>query len=198
MSSENRAVDRLRPTPLLVIALVMQTAAIVLYAVNASHLRIGVIWGWLPTVVVAGLAAIAARQAAAAAEAGSAAARLWRTVTVVAFLTGLGTAGDARQSVLHPERMIQQDHDALSSACYALALGVLCWTLLRMPGRRTGRPQRSTRLLLDALTLGITVGVFAWYFMSRAIHAGDGGRVTIPMIMLVTIGLIVALAAVKL
>jgi hypothetical protein len=197
MSSEKRLVERLRPTPLLLTATVMQVTAIPLYAVNASHQRTGPFWGWLPTVAVTVLTATACRQTATTAGLDPATARLWRSIAVVSVLIGLGTLGDARQSVVHPERVSQQQHDLATSACYALAVAVLCWALLRMPGRRTGRPERSARLLLDAVTLGITVSVFAWYFAVLALDAGDGRRITLPMIMLATMALIVALAAVK-
>jgi diguanylate cyclase (GGDEF)-like protein len=197
VTSDQRPVERLRPTPLLVTAMVMQLAAIALFAVNASHQLIGVVWGWLPGIVITGLSGVACRHAADAPGLDVVAARLWRSIGLVSILVGLGTVGDARQSVVHPERVTQQQHDLPTSLCYALALGVLLWALLRLPIGMRGQRERTTRFVLDAVTISITVGVFAWYFATRAIDAGSGHRTTVPMIMLAVLGLIVALALVK-
>jgi hypothetical protein len=114
-------------------------------------------------------------------------------VALATALIGVGTMGDARQSVVEPERVTQQQHDLPSSVCYAVAIGLLLWGMLRLPVRRTGR----FRFALDSLTITATVGVFAWYFTMRALGAGNAHRTTLPMLTLAVLGLIVALALVK-
>jgi len=121
------------------------------------------------------------------------AARLWRTISLATLLIAAGTMGDARMSVVEPERITQQQHDVPSSVCYALAIGLILWGMLRLPIRRTGR----FRFALDTLTLTATVGVFAWYFTMRAVDAGDARRTTLPTLTLAVLGLIVSLALVK-
>ena len=154
----DRQVGRLRPTPLLATAAVMQVAAIVLYAVNLPAQRLSPAWGFVPAAVVALLTAVACRQTARAPGLGPVPARLWRSIGWVCLLAGLGTIGDARQSVTHPERVTQQQHDLATSICYVLAVVVLLWALLRLP---IGRRGATTRFVLDALTISVTVGVFA-------------------------------------
>ena len=193
MTSEKRPVDRLRPTPLLMAAAVMQLSAIVLYAVNASEQRISPLWGWVPGVVLTGLTALACRNAAVTTGMDPVAARLWRTISLATVLIALGTVGDARMSVVEPARVTQQQHDVASSVCYALAIGLILWGMLRLPMRHTGH----LRFALDTLTLTATVGVFAWYFTMRAVDSGDARRTTLPTLTLAVLGLIVALALVK-
>ncbi len=190
--SETRPVERLRPTPLLTAAALMQTAAIVLYAVNATHRQISPFWGWLPAICITFLTAFACWHAARTDGLAPVPARLWRSITLVLVLVGLGTAGDARQSVLDPLRVTQQQHDLPTSICYTASIGVLLWTLLRLPAAVPNR-----RFFLDALTIGVTASVFAWYFTSVAIADGDARRTTVPTLMLAVLGLIVALALAK-
>jgi Trk-type K+ transport system membrane component len=189
VSSETRPVERLRLTPLLTAAAVMQLAAIVLYAVNATHQQFSPFWGWLPAISITFLTAFSCWHAARTAGLAPVPARLWRSITLVLVLVGLGTIGDARQSVVDPLRITQQQHDLPTSICYAASVGVLLWTLLRLP---TAVPNR--RFFLDALTIGVTAGVFAWYFTTVAVADGDARRTTVPMLMMAVLGLIVALA----
>ena len=119
----------------------------------------------------------------------------WRSIGWALVLVGLGGIGDARLTAIDPARVSQQQHDLATSIVYAAAIAVLLWALLRLPV--TGRRGTGTRFLLDALTISVTVGVFAWYFTVRALNAGDGQRTTVPMLMLAVLGLIVALAMVK-
>jgi diguanylate cyclase (GGDEF)-like protein len=201
MTRETRPVDRLRPTPLLVTAAAMQAVALVLFAVSVRFRSFPVIWGWLPVVVIAGLTTVACHRAAGAAGIGPVARRLWRSVRLVNVLVAVGTAGDARQAVTHPLRISQQQHDVPTSVCYLLGMTVLLWTLLRLPIDRSGRDarrQRITRFMLDAVVIGITVGLFAWYFTMRSITAGTGHRTTFPMLLLAVLSLIVGLSLVKL
>ena len=198
MTSEAGPVARWRPTPLLVTAALMQVTAVVLYVIGARHQHLGALWGWLPGIVITGLTAVACRHAAATSGVGHVPARLLRSIGTVSVLVGLGTIGDARQSVVHPMRVTQQEHDPVTSLCYALALGVALWALLRLPlNVRGGRAGRSTRFVLDALTVVVTAGVFAWYFTMRAVTQGDGHRTTLPTITMAVLGLLVALALVK-
>jgi diguanylate cyclase (GGDEF)-like protein len=198
MTSEAHPVARWQPTPLLMTAAVLQVAAVVVYAINARHQHVGPIWGWLPGIVMTGLTAIACRHAAGTPRLDEVPARLLRSIGTVAVLVGMGTVGDARQSVIDPLRVTQQQHDAPTSLCYALAIGVALWALLRLPlNVRGGGNGRSTRFVLDAVTVVVTAGIFAWYFAMRAVTAGDGHRTTLPTITLAVLGLLVALALVK-
>jgi diguanylate cyclase (GGDEF)-like protein len=196
MTSDDRAVERLRPTPLLMTAAVMQLLAIALFAVNSGDRHISVLWGWLPGIVISGLTALAARRAARAGLE-PIAARLWRSIGWVALLTGLGTVGDAHESLSHPLRVTQQQHDLPTSICYLLTMGVLLWALLRLPVGRQRQREKTFRFVLDALTISVTVGVFSWYFAQRSILNGEGHRTTVPTILLAVLGLIVALSLVK-
>jgi diguanylate cyclase (GGDEF)-like protein len=197
MTSDEHPVERLRPTPLLVTAAVMQLVAVVLYAVNGPHQHFSLFWGWTPAIVISGLTAVAARRAAGVPGLEAPQARLWRSIGWVALLTGLGTLGDARQSVLDPLRVSQQQHDVPTSICYVLTMVVLLWSLLRLPIGRRRQRQTTFRFVLDALTISVTVGVFSWYFALRTIAGGDARRTTVPMILLAVLGFIVALALVK-
>jgi diguanylate cyclase (GGDEF)-like protein len=178
-----------RLTPPLVLAAMMQVTAVALFAANP-----GPVWAWLPAVVQTALTALACRRTAGTPGLDPVAARLWRSICLVCVLLALGTVGDARQSVIDPARVTQQQHDLPTSICYALTVAVLLWSLLRLPTPRG----RTTRFALDALTVAVTVTVFAWYFVERSIVSGTGRTTTVPMLMLAVLGLIVALALVKL
>ena len=193
--TNDRPVARLRLTPLLATAAFMQVTAIVLYAVNATQPRFGPAWGWLPGIVLMGVTAVACWQTAGTPGLDRVAVRLWRSISMCAALIALGTIGDARQSMVHPERVSQQQHDLPTSICYLAGIVLVIWALLRLP--LGGTRSTTTRFVLDALTIGVTVTVFAWYFTVRAIGSGNGQRTTVPMLMLAVLGLIVALALVK-
>ncbi|MBL7254419.1 putative bifunctional diguanylate cyclase/phosphodiesterase [Paractinoplanes lichenicola] len=193
MTSE-RPVARLRLTPLLAAGAVMQLAAIVLYAVNSAHQRFSPAWGWLPGIALTLVTVVACWQTARTPGLDRVAARLWRSIGATAFFVALGNIGDARQSVLDPARATQQQHDTPTAICYAIAIGLVIWTLMRLPLDRRGT---TARFLLDALTITVTVGVFAWYFTTRAITSGSSQHTTVPTLMLAVLGLIVALAMIK-
>ncbi|MCO8273071.1 bifunctional diguanylate cyclase/phosphodiesterase [Actinoplanes sp. TRM 88003] len=193
--TNDRSVARLRLTPLLATAVLMQVTAIVLYAVNLAQPPFGPAWGWLPGIVLMGVTAVACWQTAGTPGLDRVAVRLWRSIAICAALVGLGTIGDARQSLVDPERVNQQQHDLPTSICYAIAVVIVIWALLRLP--LGGNRSTTTRFVLDAITIGVTVSVFGWYFTVRAMNAGDGQRTTVPMMMLAVLGLIVALALVK-
>ncbi|WP_250033464.1 putative bifunctional diguanylate cyclase/phosphodiesterase [Paractinoplanes maris] len=191
----DRPVAPLRVTPLLATGAIVQVMAILLYAVNASRPMFSPAWGWLPAITLAGVAAVTCLQAARTPGLDRPAVRLWRSIAVCAALVALGVVGDTRQSVVDPARVTQQQHDLLSSICYAGAIVAVIWALLRLP--LGGSRRTTTRFMLDAITIGVTVSVFAWYFTVRAIDSGGGQRTTVPMLMLAVLGLIVALAMVK-
>ncbi|MGK5677964.1 putative bifunctional diguanylate cyclase/phosphodiesterase [Actinoplanes sp. URMC 104] len=193
MTTELR-LPRLRPAPLLAAGAVMQVTAIVLYAVNVLHPSFSPVWNWMPGIVLTTVTTIACWQTSRTPGLDRVAARLWRSIAATSLLLVLGTIGDARQSAIDPARVTQQQHDLPTSICYAAAMALVLWALLRLPLDRQGT---TTRFLLDALTVGITVSVFGWYFTVRAIEAGSGQRTTVPTLMLAVLGLIVALAIVK-
>ncbi len=185
---------RLRPTPLLVTGAVLQVLAIVLYAINAAHQHFGPAWGWLPGVFISIVTAITCVQTARTPGLDKVAARLWRSIAWCAGLVALGTAGDARLSMIDPPRVTEQQHDLPTSLCYGGAIAIILWAMLRLP---VGRNGTITRFVIDAVTIGVTVSVFAWYFMTQAADAGNAHRTTVPTLMLAVLGLIVLLTMVK-
>ncbi|MBM2621493.1 bifunctional diguanylate cyclase/phosphodiesterase [Actinoplanes sp. LDG1-06] len=189
-----RSVARLRPTPLLVPGVVMVLSAIVLYAVNASQQRFNPAFVWIPAILISGVTVVSCWQTARFSQPDRAVARLWRSVAWCGLFVALGNLGDLRMSLVAPERVPLQQHDIVSSILYAGAVVVIIWALLRLP---LGRQGASARFILDALTICVTAGVFAWFFMIRSIGAGEAQRTTVPMLMLAVLGLIVALAMVK-
>ncbi|GAB2616642.1 hypothetical protein Aab01nite_29560 [Paractinoplanes abujensis] len=192
--TEERTAARLSLTPMLATGVFMLVTAIVLYAVNATHQVFSPAWGWLPGLVICCVTAVSCWQTARLARRDRPAQRLWRSIALCAVFVAAGNVGDARLSVVAPERVPLQQHDLVSSICYAAAIVVIVWALLRLP---LGRQGASVRFVLDALTITVTVTVFAWYFTDRAGNAGDAQGTTVPMLLLAVLGLIVALAMVK-
>src|ERR1700760_3047103 len=115
MTSEVRAVARWRPTPLLMTAVAMQVAAVAFYGLKAVEPHVSPVWGWLPGIVITVLTAISCRHAAATPRLDAVSARLLRSIGTVAILVGLGTAGDARESITAPARVTLQQHDPITS-----------------------------------------------------------------------------------
>ncbi|MBU2666553.1 EAL domain-containing protein [Actinoplanes bogorensis] len=192
--TEERPTTRLRLTPLLAAGAVLQVMAILLYAGNSSLQLFSPVWNWLPGIVMSAVAAVTCWRTAGVVASNRAVRRLWRSVALTAGLVAFGVVGDARVTAVAPDLIPRQQHDLFSSVCYALAIAVIIWALLRLPLERQGT---SVRFVLDALTIAVTVGVFAWYFMARSAAEGDSQRTTVPMLLLAVLGLLVALAMVK-
>ena len=197
-AGEERRVERLRPTPMLITAVAVLAVSIGLFAVNYSVQHSLVVWGWMPAMAGTAIAGWACWRTAFAPGLDRVTRRVWRSLAVVCVLIVLGVAGDARFTVLNPARLDQQ-HDLPTSICYALAMVVLLWTLLRLPLAVPGRRERvMARFLLDATTVSITVGIFSWYLISRMADTWDADKpTTVPVIMLMALGLVGSLAFVK-
>ena len=168
MAYEERTVPRLRATPLLIAAVAVQLAGVGLYLTNLTEQRLPPFVCWLPSIISTLLAAYACRRTAAAPASPRCRAALWRQLGVVVILVAVGLAGDARRAFLEPTGFDGEQHDPPTAACYGLAMAMLLWALLRLPIGRANDRQRVMRFVLDALTIGVTMGIFAWYFAARA------------------------------
>ncbi len=198
MAGDGRRVERLRATPMLVTATTVLLAAIALFAVNLEVQRTDAVWGWMPAMLGSAVAGLICWQAAAAPGLDRVGRRLWRQLALVCVLVVFGVVGDARQTVLDPSWTLEQEHDRFSATCYALAMLVLLWALLRLPMGRGETGRQMLRFVLDAATVCITMGIFAWYFTVRgASGPAAAEKATVPMIMLASLGLIGSLALVK-
>src|SRR3954467_12240835 len=198
MTAEVRKMEPLRATPVLVGACLIQVAAVLLFLVNVAQQRTSPILAWGLVMAAIAVAGRSCWQASAGPGGDRTSQRLWRQLTLVCALAVAGTAGDARQSVVHPERMDQKQHDPVTSAVYVLAVLVVLWALLRLPAGRRGQQERMFRFILDAATVSITVGIFALYFASRMTGPWSASNSTIvPTILLASLGLIGSLAFVK-
>jgi diguanylate cyclase len=198
MAYEERRVARRRATPLLVAAVAVQLAGIALFLTNVSDQRLPPFVCWLPSIVSTLLAAYACRRTAASPALDPVASRLWRQIALVATLVAVGLVGDTRAAFADPATFDGKTHDLPTSVVYGLSMVVLLWALLRLPiGRRTDR-QRVVRFVLDAMTVGTTMGIFVWYLTARAFGGwGDAGANLVPMMVLASLGLIGSLAFVK-
>ena len=197
MSDDGR-MRRLRATPLILACGVAQVVTIVLFLLNAAEQHTPILLGWLPVMAATALAGLASWQAASTAGIDPVARRLWRAFAAVCALIMIATAGDARAAVLQPSVPERDRHDPFTSGVYLVAMLVLVWALLRLPFGEERRRARALRFVLDALTISITAGTFAWYFGIRtADRPGAANADTFPMITLGVLGLLGALALIK-
>ncbi|MFI7599559.1 putative bifunctional diguanylate cyclase/phosphodiesterase [Actinoplanes sp. NPDC049681] len=198
MTVDERQVDRLRPTPLLLTAAATLVASIVLFVVNYSEQRTHVVWGWIPALLSAVVSGWACRRTAFSPGLDRVTSRVWRSLAVVCAFIVLGVAGDARHYVLDPSAS-DRDHDVVASIGYGLSIMVLLWTLMRLPiGSRQRRDRLMVRFVLDAATVTVTLGVFSWYFTISVLDAAPVGSVAVgPMLMLAVLGTLGSLAFLK-
>jgi hypothetical protein len=194
MAADGPGVQRLRATPVLVAACVTQLIATALFLVNAVQQHTPMLLGWLPVLAATIIAALACRQASDAAGLHPITRRLWRQLASVCVLVALGTVGDMHTMHLHPEAERPQA-DLVTSALYVLAMLMLLWALLRLPIGDHGRRDQMLRFALDAATVAITAGTFAWYFVARSLRDTAGNPT--PTIVLALLGLVASLAFVK-
>jgi diguanylate cyclase len=198
MTGDGRQVERLRATPMLITVLAVQMLGSGLFLLNVTEQRIHPIWGWIPAVAATSAAGLACWQAAETPGLTRVVQRLWRQLSLVTALVVLGLMGDSLQTITAPGKVSQQQHDPVTTGLYILAMAVLLWALLRLPFGRWAEKQRVFRFVLDALTLTITAGIFAWYATARTTgESRPDERDTVPMITIVVMGLIVSLAMVK-
>jgi diguanylate cyclase (GGDEF)-like protein len=195
MAVDGRSAERLRATPLLIAGAAIQVAAFIVFFVNLTEQRTPIVAGWLPDIASVIVAALACWQAGTARGLDRATARLWRQLAVVTVLVAAGTIGDTHRAVQHPELVDQKQHDGWTSAVYVLSMLMLLWALLRLPIAHSGQRDRMQRFALDATTVSVTVGIFIWYYALRdaQIDATDA----MPMVVMSLLGLVAALAFVK-
>jgi diguanylate cyclase (GGDEF)-like protein len=191
MTSDGRQVERLRANPMLVTMLVVQLLAVGLFLLNLTEQRIHPIWGWIPAIVGTSAAALACRQAAATPGLTPVVRRLWRQFALVVALVVLGLVGDSLRTFTVSDQAALQQHDPVTTGIYVIAMVTLLWALLRLPIGKWAEMQRVVRFILDALTLTITTGIFAWYVTVRT---SDEPSAAGSMITIGALGLIIALA----
>ncbi|MEU7907527.1 bifunctional diguanylate cyclase/phosphodiesterase [Actinoplanes sp. NPDC049118] len=197
-TGDERRVERLRPTPMLIAAVAVLAGSIVLLALNVTEQRIPDVWGWLPVITGTAIAGWACWRTASTPGLDAVTRRMWRCLAVVCVLIVLGVAGDARLAAADPARLDGLDY-LPTSICYALAMMVLLWALRRLPMQdREGRDRVMVRFVLDAAIVGVTAGIFVWYLASQARGPwNSNGMAAIPMIMLMALGLVGSLAFIK-
>ncbi|GGK84828.1 hypothetical protein GCM10012284_18960 [Mangrovihabitans endophyticus] len=188
---------RPRVTPLLLGSAASVLAAVVIFVINSRAQLTPVLWGWLPAVLGTALSTLAAWRTAAADGLEDSTRRLWRSIALVAAFVVIGLGSDAHQGIRDPARDVQREHDPLATIAYSLAMVVLLWALLRIPLGARRQRERTVRFVLDALTVSITAGIFAWYFTADVRAADNYGSATVPMLLLATLGLIGGLALIK-
>ncbi|GAB1693169.1 bifunctional diguanylate cyclase/phosphodiesterase [Krasilnikovia sp. M28-CT-15] len=189
--------ERLRPTPALVMAGAVVLAAIALFLVNLAEPWTPLFWNWVPSVAAAAAAAVVCWRTATGPELGAVARRFWRLQILAAVLIGLGAAGDVRHAAVHPAGSGAQ-HDLPTAILYCLSMAVLLWAMLQLPVIRHERKERLLRYSLDALTVTVTVGLFTWYLTRHAVSASLAGSDALPVVVLATLGLVGVAAVGKL
>jgi diguanylate cyclase (GGDEF)-like protein len=197
MSGDRQQVERLRATFMLTSTAGVLVVAITMFALNWSAQRTGVVWGWAPALVAAGLAWLACRQAGRTAGLDRVTQRLWHQLAMVCAVLVLGFTSNVVDTVARPGIPIWQ-HSVQTAVLYALAVLVLLWALMRLPVGLGRQRDRLTRFFLDVAIVIITAGLFAWYYAFRQLGAWDVPlRTMAPLIMLALMGLVGTLALVK-
>ena len=163
MTHDVRRVERLRATPLLVASVAAQVTGLALFLANVTEQRVPPFVCWLPALIGTLLAAIGCWRTATEPALGRVSTRLWRQLTVVVLLVAAGLVGDARQAFAEPAGFDGLEPNSWSDVFYALAMVVLLWALLRLPIGNGNEKERVARFVLDALTVGITMGIVGWY-----------------------------------
>ncbi|GAB1641833.1 putative bifunctional diguanylate cyclase/phosphodiesterase [Krasilnikovia sp. MM14-A1259] len=197
MTVGGRQVERLRPTPALVTAVAVVVVGVVLFLGNLAGSWTPLFWNWVPSAAAAAAAAVACWRTATEPKLDTVCRRFWRLQMLVATLIGLGALGDIRHTAAHPHGSGAQ-HDLPTALLYCLAMGVLLWSMLGLPVVRHERKERLLRFSVDALTVTVTVGLFAWYLTRHAVSASLAGQDALPVIVLATLGLVGVAAVGKL
>ncbi|BCJ55558.1 hypothetical protein Asp14428_70330 [Actinoplanes sp. NBRC 14428] len=197
MTVDERQVERLRPTPMLLTAAAVLAASVVLFTVNYAEQRTQVVWGWMPAMVGTAVAGWECWRTASVPDLDRVTARVWRSFAGASVILVLAITGDARHYVLDPGAL-GQDHDLPTSIAYGAAVLLLLWALLRLPMSGYQRDRLMLRFVLDSATVTITLGVFSWYLITEVLDAWQAGSTrAVPMLILTGMGLVAALAFVK-
>jgi diguanylate cyclase (GGDEF)-like protein len=197
MSGDREHVERLRATPMLLAAVAMQLGSIALFSVNWSAQRTAIVWEWAPVLAASALGALACRRAGRSPRLDRVARRLWRQLGLVCGVVAVGVVSNTVDAATGPPELARQ-HGIPTAVLYVLAVLVLLWTLLRLPIGEGRHRDRLVRFLLDAAIVTIAVGLFAWYYAFRQVDTWDVTlRSAMPFLILLLIGLIGALAFVK-
>ncbi|RZU49089.1 diguanylate cyclase (GGDEF)-like protein [Krasilnikovia cinnamomea] len=197
MTVEGQQVERLRPTPALVMAGAMVVVSITLFLGNLAGPWTPLFWNWVPSIGTAVAAAVVCWRTATGPGRDAVGRRFWRLQALAAVLIGLGASGDVRQAAAHPNGSGAQ-HDLPTTILYCLSMAVLLWAMLKLPVIRHERRERLLRFAGDALTVMVTVGLFAWYLTRHAVSASLAGSDALPVIVLATLALVGVAAVGKL
>ncbi|MET8152335.1 putative bifunctional diguanylate cyclase/phosphodiesterase [Actinoplanes sp. NPDC049668] len=197
-TGNERRVERLRPTPLLIAAVAVLAGSVILLAVNATEQRTQAVWGWLPAIAGTAIAGWACWRAASSPGLDPNTRRVWRSLSAVCVLIVLGVLGDTRLAVANPPRTDGLDY-LPTSICYVLAMIVLLGALLRVPIQdREERDRIVVRFVLDAGIVAVTATIFVWYLATQVRDPwNSSGTAAVPMIMLMALGLVGSLAFIK-
>jgi diguanylate cyclase (GGDEF)-like protein len=195
MSDDRQQVVRLRATPMLVASTAVMIAAITLFGANYVEPRNPAIWNWVPAMLATTVASLACWRTGAEPALDRVARRLWRHLALVCAVSLGGVISNTVDRHLSPGT---RGHSVQTAALYVLATLVLLWALLRLPIGLGRQRERLVRFLLDATIVTVAVGLFAWYTVFRQLGSLDDSlRTAMPLIMLLLMGLIGALAFVK-
>jgi diguanylate cyclase (GGDEF)-like protein len=193
MSDDRQQVGRFRVTLLLTAAAVVQLCAAIVFWINWTAQVTSVLISWLPVMLGAALAGWACLRTAAEPGLDPVQRRLWRQLALVCAMVIVGNAGGTVDAMLG-----KRGPTPHTSALYVLAVLILLWALLSLPVGPGHNRDRLVRFILDATIVTTTVGLFAWYYLFRRIDTWNGSlRTAMPFVMLLLIGLIGALAFVK-
>ncbi|GLY95897.1 hypothetical protein Acsp02_31520 [Actinoplanes sp. NBRC 103695] len=152
---------------------------------------------WLPSMASCLMLARASWRTAKVCGRDRVARRLWRDLTVVPLLVMLGVVGDLRRAVVDPT-FDGVTHDIPTAVLYGLSILSLIWMLVRLPTAQRREINHTARFALDAATVGITTGIFAWYAITHAFGSVEAaGPNVVPMVVLAALGLCGSLAFVK-
>ncbi|MEV6636152.1 EAL domain-containing protein [Actinoplanes sp. NPDC051470] len=190
--------ERLRPTPLLVVMTGLLVVASALFLASSLVPAVPPWINWLPIALSCILLARVAWRTARLDGMDRVARRLWRDLTVVPLLVMVGIAGDLRRALIDPT-FDGVTHDTPTNVAYGLSILSLIWMLLRLPTGQRREVNHTARFALDAATVGVTTGIFAWYAIVQAfgsVGAAAGPNV-VPMVVLAALGLCGSLAFVK-
>jgi diguanylate cyclase (GGDEF)-like protein len=195
MSGDKQQVGPLRPTTVLVAGSGVFVLAVGLFLTNWATPQTPLYLSWVPVMAATALAGLACWRTASEPGLDRVAQRLWRQLGLICAIV---VAGLASNTVDAAGGRPSSSHSVHTAAIYVVAVLVLLWALLRLPIGLGGQRDRVVRFFLDATIVIITVGLFAWYYVFRQLGDWtDSLRTAVPFIVLLLMGLIGALAFVK-
>src|ERR1700733_8334061 len=121
MTAEAPPIERLRATPILVTASLVQLAGTAVFLINVPAQNIPPFLGWLSAMASTGVASVACWRSASTPGLSPVARRLSRQVSVVAALVMVALGGDAHHAYVDPLQS-GSDHDMVSTVLYVLSM----------------------------------------------------------------------------